>query len=123
MPHHPYCRRFCLCNCHSTSRMSGLIVGRMLSARRICNQDYFLPVSREDAARFLSQMDEIADDAEDFAVVATLRVIRLPAELGEAFMALVDKVLQVSAADSLVSPVTWLPSSFFPRRRPPSAGR
>lgn len=57
---------------------------------------YFLPVSRDELTRFLSQMDKIADDAEDFAVVATLREIRLPSELHGTFMALVDKVLQVS---------------------------
>lgn len=57
---------------------------------------YFLAVSREDMARFLAQMDKIADGAEDFAVIATLRNIQMPAELSETFMALVDKVLEVS---------------------------
>jgi predicted phosphate transport protein (TIGR00153 family) len=57
---------------------------------------YFLPVSREDVARFLSQMDKIADDAEDFAVVATLRDIHMPDELHQAFRELVGKVLQLS---------------------------
>ncbi len=57
---------------------------------------YFLPVSRSDVARFLSQMDKIADEAEDFAIVATLRKLDFPSELHAPFMALVDKVLQVS---------------------------
>ncbi len=57
---------------------------------------YFLPVNRGDLERFLHQLDTIADEAEDFAVVATLRKIQLPQELREPFMALVDKVLQVS---------------------------
>ena len=57
---------------------------------------YFLPVNRDDVARFLSQMDKIADDAEDFAVVATLRPIKVPEELRVDFLALVEKVLQVS---------------------------
>ena len=57
---------------------------------------YFLPVDREDMARFLSQMDRIADDAEDFAVVATFRKLDLPTELHEDFLALVDKVVRVS---------------------------
>ena len=57
---------------------------------------YFLPVNRDDVARFLSQMDKIADDAEDFAVVATLRPIKVPEELRTDFLALVEKVLQVS---------------------------
>jgi predicted phosphate transport protein (TIGR00153 family) len=57
---------------------------------------YFLPVKREDVARFLSQMDKIADDAEDFAVTATLRPLSVPEEMHGEFLGLVDKVLQVS---------------------------
>jgi hypothetical protein len=57
---------------------------------------YFLPVRRDDLARFLAQMDKIADAAEDFAVIATLRVLGLPEELHADFRALVDKVVQVS---------------------------
>ena len=57
---------------------------------------YFLPVNRDDVARFLSAMDKIADDTEDFAIVATLRVIQLPEDVQQEFLALVDKVLQVS---------------------------
>lgn len=57
---------------------------------------YWLPVDREDMARFLAQMDKIADDAENFAVVATFRVLRLPEELHADFLSLVDKVVEVS---------------------------
>lgn len=57
---------------------------------------YALPVSREDVAKFLADMDKIADGAEDFAVVATLRKLELPPELHADFLALVDKVVQVS---------------------------
>ncbi|MCG3177914.1 MAG: hypothetical protein BIFFINMI_00236 [Phycisphaerae bacterium] len=59
---------------------------------------YFLPVDREDIARYLSQMDKIADDAENFAVAATFRPLNLPQELHADFLALVDKVLEVSEA-------------------------
>ena len=59
---------------------------------------YFLPVDREDLADFLRQMDRVADDAEDFAVVATFRPLNLPAELHQEFKDLVDKVVQVSEA-------------------------
>jgi predicted phosphate transport protein (TIGR00153 family) len=59
---------------------------------------YFLPVDREDLAEFLRQMDRVADDAEDFAVVATFRPLSLPAELHQEFRDLVDKVVQVSEA-------------------------
>ncbi len=57
---------------------------------------YYLPVDREDMAKFLAQMDKIADDAEDFAVVATFRALKIPAELHGDFQALVEKVVQVS---------------------------
>lgn len=59
---------------------------------------YFLPVDREDLADFLRQLDRVADDAEDFAVVATFRPLNLPAELHQEFRDLVDKVVQVSEA-------------------------
>ena len=59
---------------------------------------YFLPVDREDLAEFLRQMDRVADDAEDFAVVATFRPLNLPPELHQEFRDLVDKVVQVSEA-------------------------
>jgi len=57
---------------------------------------YFLPVDREDVARFLSQMDRIADDAQDFAIVATFRRLDLPEPFREDFLALVDKVVESS---------------------------
>jgi hypothetical protein len=59
---------------------------------------YFLPVDRDDVANFLRQMDRIADDAEDFAVVSTLRTLSVPAELHADFLDLVNKVVQVSEA-------------------------
>ncbi len=61
---------------------------------------YFLPVNRDDVARFLSQMDKIADDTEDFAVIATFRVIELPEDFHQDFLALVGKVVEVG--DSLL---------------------
>ena len=57
---------------------------------------YFLPVNRDDVANFLRQLDRIADDAEDFAVVATFRTLNLPADLHEGFLTLTDKVVAVS---------------------------
>lgn len=56
----------------------------------------FLPVRREDLAKFLAEMDKIADAAEDFAVAATLRALKLPDELHGDFLALVDKAVQVN---------------------------
>lgn len=57
---------------------------------------YFLPVDREDMGRFLSQVDKIADGAEDFAVAATFRALALPPDLHEPFLEFVDKVLHIS---------------------------
>ncbi|MDP6635574.1 MAG: TIGR00153 family protein [Phycisphaerae bacterium] len=57
---------------------------------------YFLPVNREDVAKFLSEMDKVADDTEDFAIVATFRPIVIPDDLKQDFLELVDKVLEVS---------------------------
>ena len=59
---------------------------------------FFLAVNRDDMTNFLTQMDRIADDAEDFAVVATFRKLAIPAELHADFLAFVDKVVEVSSA-------------------------
>lgn len=66
------------------------------AVRRNLPQRYFLPVNRGDVARFLSAMDKIADGAEDFAIAATLGELTLSDELQRDFLALVEKVLQVS---------------------------
>ena len=57
---------------------------------------YFLPVNREDMGRYLSQVDRIADFAEDFAVVATFRTLQVPAALHQPFREFADKVIQIS---------------------------
>ena len=57
---------------------------------------FFLPVNRDDILGFVRQLDRMADDAEDFAVVSTFRRLEISAELKPDFMALVDKVVQVS---------------------------
>jgi uncharacterized protein len=64
--------------------------------RQALPKRYFLPVNREDVARFLSEMDKVADDTEDFAIIATFRAIVIPDDLKDDFLKLVDKVLQVS---------------------------
>jgi predicted phosphate transport protein (TIGR00153 family) len=57
---------------------------------------FFLPVQREDVLGFARQLDRMADDAEDFAVVSTFRALDIGEELRPGFLALVDKVVQVS---------------------------
>jgi len=59
---------------------------------------YYLPVRWSDMAGFLRQVDRIADAAEDFAVVATFRPLRLPPELHEEFRELARKAVQVNEA-------------------------
>ena len=66
------------------------------SIRHTLPKRYFLPVNREDVAKFLSEMDKVADDTEDFAIVATFRPIDISGDLKDDFLALVDKVLEVS---------------------------
>ena len=66
------------------------------SIRQTLPKRYFLPVNREDVARFLSEMDKVADDTEDFAIIATFRPIDISDDLKDDFLALVDKILEVS---------------------------
>lgn len=56
----------------------------------------FLPVDRDDMLNYMRQLDKMGDDAEDFAVVATFKTLNIPKELHPAFMAIVDKVVEVS---------------------------
>jgi predicted phosphate transport protein (TIGR00153 family) len=60
------------------------------------NKMYFLSVGRQELSRFLAYQDDIADAAEDFAVILTLRKTNVPEELREDFMALVEQVIAVS---------------------------
>jgi predicted phosphate transport protein (TIGR00153 family) len=62
---------------------------------------HFLPVSREDLDRFLHCQDEIADYAQDFAVVLLLRRTKVHPDLREEFLEFVDQVIKVS--DTLMS--------------------
>jgi predicted phosphate transport protein (TIGR00153 family) len=57
---------------------------------------YFLSVGRSELSRFLAYQDDVADAAEDFAVVLLLRKTKLPDELKEEFMAFVEQVISVS---------------------------
>ncbi|MHC4476081.1 MAG: TIGR00153 family protein [Planctomycetota bacterium] len=57
---------------------------------------YFLSVGRLELSRFLAYQDDVADAAEDFAVVLLLRKTRIPDELKEDFMAFVNQIITVS---------------------------
>lgn len=57
---------------------------------------YFLSVGRSELSRFLAYQDDVADAAEDFAVVLLLRKTKVPEELKSDFMAFVEQVINVS---------------------------
>ena len=57
---------------------------------------YFLSVGRLELSQFLAYQDDVADAAEDFAVVLLLRKTRVPDELKADFLAFVGQVISVS---------------------------
>ncbi len=64
--------------------------------RQHLTQRHFFSVGQEDLRRYLARQDDVADAAEDFAVVLRLRQTRLHPELKEDFLAFVDKVIECS---------------------------
>jgi uncharacterized protein len=57
---------------------------------------YFLPVERGDLNRFLHSQDEIADHAQDFAVILLIRKTKIHPSLVAEFKSFVDQILAVS---------------------------
>ncbi|UCG56917.1 MAG: TIGR00153 family protein [Phycisphaerales bacterium] len=57
---------------------------------------YFLSVGQHELSRFLAYQDDVADAAEDFAVVLLLRKTKIPTELQADFLAFVEQVIAVS---------------------------
>lgn len=60
------------------------------------SQLYLLSVGQHEISRFLAYQDDIADAAEDYAVVLLLRKTKIPQELKADFMAFVEQVIGVS---------------------------
>jgi predicted phosphate transport protein (TIGR00153 family) len=58
---------------------------------------YFMPVDRVDLERFISSQDNIADKAQDFAVILTLRKTKLHPFIMDKFFDFVDQIFQVTA--------------------------
>ena len=77
---------------------------------------YFLPVDRVELEKFIGCQDKIADKAEDFAVILTLRKTKLHPEVMDKFFDFVDQVFQVT--NTLLSAAVELKNL----RRSPSAG-
>ncbi len=63
----------------------------------------FLPVARGDLLRFLKEQDNIADSAEDLAVLLTLRKTTVPEEMKEDLQDFVNKVLETYEQAMIVS--------------------
>jgi hypothetical protein len=63
----------------------------------------FLPVARGDLLRFLKEQDNIADSAEDLAVLLTLRKTTVPEEMKEDLKDFVNKVLDTYEMAMIVS--------------------
>jgi len=57
---------------------------------------YFLSVGQHELSQFLSYQDDIADAAEDYAVVLLLRKTKIPDDLKADFTEFVDQVIKVS---------------------------
>jgi predicted phosphate transport protein (TIGR00153 family) len=66
------------------------------SLRDSISKMYFLSVGRLEMSQFLAYQDDVADAAEDFAVVLLLRKTKLPEELKPNFLAFVEQVISVS---------------------------
>jgi predicted phosphate transport protein (TIGR00153 family) len=57
---------------------------------------YLMSVRRDDLMLFLAYQDDVADAAEDFAVVLLLRKTKMPEELHEDFRLFVGQIIKVS---------------------------
>jgi predicted phosphate transport protein (TIGR00153 family) len=57
---------------------------------------YIMPVERVELERFISSQDKIADKAEDFAVILTLRNTKLHPAIMDKFFEFLEQVFQVT---------------------------
>jgi predicted phosphate transport protein (TIGR00153 family) len=57
---------------------------------------YFLSVGKLELSQFLAYQDDVADAAEDFAVLLLLRRTKIPAEVQADFRAFVEQVISIS---------------------------
>ena len=66
------------------------------SVRDHLSRRYFMPVNRVDLERFISSQDTIADKAQDFAVILTLRKTKLHPDIMDKFFDFVEQIFQVT---------------------------
>jgi len=63
--------------------------------RQSIPRTFFLPVFRGDLLGYLKLQDDIADEAEDLAVLLTIKRLKWPEPLSDAIFAYIDKVVCV----------------------------
>lgn len=74
----------------------------------------FLPVDRRDLLRLVSEIDAVADCAEDVGVLLTLRPLTVPEDMGEVLLRYVAHVMEtVQAAERLVATLDDLARASF----------
>jgi len=66
------------------------------SIREKLSSHFMLPVKKDDLSRYLAYQDDVADAAEDFAVVASLRKTAVHPDLREDLVAFAEQVINVS---------------------------
>jgi len=66
------------------------------SIRQNLPRQLFLPVPRADLLKILHEVDNIADSAEDFSVLLTLRPVALPAVLREPYERFIAHIIETS---------------------------
>ncbi|MDW7773406.1 MAG: TIGR00153 family protein [Desulfobulbaceae bacterium] len=64
--------------------------------RSFISRRYFLPVDRGDLVDFVEHVEKIADVAQDFSVILTLRKTRIHPSLHDGFLNYLNQVFQVS---------------------------
>jgi len=64
--------------------------------RSYISRRYFLPVDRSDLIDFVEHLEKIADRAQDFSVVLTLRKTRIHPDLHDEFFNYLNQIFQVS---------------------------
>lgn len=96
------------------SRLEGLADEAKNSVRSNMPIRLFLPVDRRDVLKLLSQIDAIADSAEDVGVLLTLRKMEVPEELKTLLPLYIERVLDcVKTAAELVAMMDTLLASGF----------
>jgi uncharacterized protein len=82
--------------------------------RDLIGKLHFLSVGKHELSEFLSYQDDVADEAEDYAVILMLRNTKIPAALREDFLTFVNQIITVSEMLlSLAEKLTTLAEAAF----------